>query len=159
MLYFAYGWRQMQDRCPSARFFGVALLLDHKLAFTRKSIKRGCGVADILATQGQNVWGVVYEIDARDIATLDASEGYKLGRKKNSYFRRECVVLLDGNDQQQLTAFTYFADPIPNPPLPNIEYKNLGPFPDFTGKGRFASRTASRDRCDLANIGHDHTTR
>src|SRR5215813_13500278 len=25
-------------------------------------------------------------------------------------------------------------------------YKKLGPFPDFTGKGGFASRTASRDR-------------
>jgi hypothetical protein len=41
MLYFAYGsnmnWQQMQDRCPSARFFGVALLPDHKLAFTRES--------------------------------------------------------------------------------------------------------------------------
>jgi gamma-glutamylcyclotransferase len=129
MLYFAYGsnmnWRQMQDRCPSARFFGVALLPDHKLAFTRESIRRGCGVADILPTQGQKVWGVVYEINASDIAKLDTSEGYKPGRSKNSYFRRECVVLLDGNVQQPLTIFTYFADPMSNPPLPNIDYKNL----------------------------------
>jgi len=35
----------------------------------------------------------------------------------------------------------------------------LGPFPDFTGKGGFASRTASRDRCEWLTIGHDHTTR
>jgi acyl-CoA synthetase (AMP-forming)/AMP-acid ligase II len=34
-------------------------------------------------------------------------------------------------------------------PLPrNANGKVLGPFPDFTGKGRFASRTASRDRCE-----------
>jgi len=79
MLYFAYGsnmnWQQMQERCPSARFFGVALLPDHKLAFTRKSIKRGCGVADAVPTQGQKVWGVVYEVTDRDVIKLDKSEG------------------------------------------------------------------------------------
>jgi hypothetical protein len=46
------------------------------------------------------------------------------GREKNSYFRRECVVLLNGDDQQPLAAFIYFGDPMPNPPLPNIDYKN-----------------------------------
>jgi gamma-glutamylcyclotransferase len=93
MLYFAYGsnmnWQQMQNRCPSARFFGIALLPDHKLAFTRKSIKRGCGVADAAPTQNHNVWGIVYEITAQDIEALDKSEGYMPGREKNSYFRRE----------------------------------------------------------------------
>ena len=129
MLYFAYGsnmnWQQMQDRCSSACFVGVALLPDHKLAFTRKSSKRGCGVADAVPTQGQRVWGVLYEVAALDIAELDKSEGYLPGRAKNSYFRRECVVLLNGDDQQPRTAFIYFGDPQPNPPLPNIDYKNL----------------------------------
>jgi gamma-glutamylcyclotransferase len=129
MLYFAYGsnmnWQQMEDRCPSAHFFGVALLPDHSLAFTRKSINRGCGVADVLPTQGHNVWGVVYEITDRDIIKLDKSEGYMPGRQKNSYFRRESVVLHNGDDQQPLTVFIYFGDPMQNPPLPNIEYKDL----------------------------------
>jgi gamma-glutamylcyclotransferase len=114
MLYFAYGsnmnWQQMQERCPSARFFGVAWLPDHKLAFTRKSIKRGCGVADAVPTQGQKVWGVVYEITDRDVIKLDKSEGYMPGREKNSYFRRESVVLRNGGDQQPLTVFIYFGD-------------------------------------------------
>jgi hypothetical protein len=42
---------------------------------------------------------------------------------------------------------------------PEFLLQILGPFPDFTGKGRFASRTASRDRCEWLTIGHDHTTR
>ena len=67
MLYFAYGsnmnWQQMRERCPSARFVGVALLSEHKLAFTRKSKKRGCGVADAVLEGGRKVWGVIYEID------------------------------------------------------------------------------------------------
>lgn len=129
MLYFAYGsnmnWQQMQARCPSARFISVALLPDYRLAFTRKSIKRDCGVADALPERGQKMWGVVYEISALDVGALDTSEGYRPGRKKNSYFRRECLVLLSGDDQQPLTVSSYFADPQPKPPLPNIRYKNL----------------------------------
>jgi gamma-glutamylcyclotransferase len=129
MLYFAYGsnmnWQQMQERCPSARFVGVALLPGYKLAFTRNSIKRGCGVADAVPTQGQKMSGVVYEITAVDLVELDKSEGYLPGREKNSYFRRECVILLNGEDLQSRNAFIYFGDPQPNPPLPNSDYKNL----------------------------------
>ncbi|OGR26585.1 MAG: hypothetical protein A2139_06480 [Desulfobacca sp. RBG_16_60_12] len=129
MLCFAYGsnmnWHQMRERCPSTRFVGVALLPDHKLAFTRKSENRECGVADALPEADHEIWGVVYQIDERDLGPLDSSEGYKPGRKSNSYFRRECHVLLDGEDTKPLVVFTYFADPEPNPPLPNTEYRNL----------------------------------
>lgn len=129
MLYFAYGsnmnLQQMRERCPSARFAGVALLEDHKLAFTRKSVKRGCGVADAVREDGQKIWGVVYEIDDRDVGKLDVSEGYRPGREKNSYRRHECLVLLDGDKKRPLTANSYFGDPQPDPPLPNSEYKQL----------------------------------
>jgi gamma-glutamylcyclotransferase len=129
MLYFAYGsnmdWDQMRERCPSARFVGVALLPDYELAFTRKSVKRGCGVADAVPKRGSAVWGVVYEIGDLDLGKLDTCEGYRPGREKNSYYRRECLLLLDGNGERPLTASTYFGDPQPNPPPPNAEYKNL----------------------------------
>jgi len=50
MLYFAYGsnmdWNQIRGRCPSASFLGIAVLLDHRLAFSRYSTTRNCGVAD-----------------------------------------------------------------------------------------------------------------
>ena len=75
VFYFAYGsnmnWQQMQRRCPSARFIGVALLRDHKLAFTRRSIRRNCGVADAVPRPGQKLWGVVYEIADLDVGELD----------------------------------------------------------------------------------------
>ena len=129
MHYFAYGsnmnWPQMRERCPSTRFVGTALLPNYRMAFTRNSIKRDCGVADALPAHGQKMWGVVYELSERDIGKLDTLEGYRLGQEKNSYFRRECIVLLNGNDQEPLKVFTYFGDPQPNPPLPNIDYKNL----------------------------------
>jgi len=129
MLIFAYGsnmnWDQMRERCPSSRFVGIAVLRDHKLAFTREAAKRRCGVADVVAEDGAQVWGVVYEITDLDVGKLDASEGFRPGRDKNSYYRRECLVLLDGEDQRPLTVSAYFADPQPNPPLPNAAYKNL----------------------------------
>jgi gamma-glutamylcyclotransferase (GGCT)/AIG2-like uncharacterized protein YtfP len=129
MFYFAYGsnmdWNQMRERCPSSRFVGIAVLRDHKLAFTRKSVTRGCGVADVVAEDGVQVWGVVYEIADLDLGKLDVSEGFRPGRDKNSYYRRECLVFLDGEEQRPVTVSAYFADPQPNPPLPNAAYKNL----------------------------------
>ena len=129
MLYFAYGsnmdWNQMRDRCPSSRFAGIAVLQDHTLAFTRKSVRLGCGVADVVAEDGAHVWSVVYDIADLDVGKLDVSEGFRPGGDKNSYYRRECLVFLDGEEQRPVTASAYFADPQPNPPLPNAAYKNL----------------------------------
>ena len=127
-LYFAYGsnmdWTQMQGRCPSARFVATALLPDHQLAFTRRSDSRGCGVADVVPTINRHVWGVVYEINASDLSKLDRSEGFRQGRPVNSYVRREHTVLQNGEPDQPCSAFIYFANPEPNPPLPNLAYKN-----------------------------------
>lgn len=118
-------WDQMRQRCPSSRFVEIAVLRDHKLAFTRTSVKRGCGVADVVAEDGARVWGVVYEIADLDVGTLDAQEGFRPGRGKNSYWRRECLVFLYGEDLRPLTASAYFGEPEPNPLLPNAAYKNL----------------------------------
>lgn len=129
MLVFAYGsnlsWDQMRERCPSACFVSVASLRDHKLAFTRKSARRNCGVADVLAESGAEVWGVVYEVADLDIGHLDSAEGYRPERTTNSYYRRECRVFLDGEDQRPLAVWAYFGHPEPNPPLPNASYKGL----------------------------------
>lgn len=129
MLYFAYGsnmnWEQMRERCPSAHFVGVAEMRDHRLAFTRKSITRGCGVADAVAADGNRVWGVVYEIADLDVGRLDASEGYRPGRKDNSYRREERHVFVDGDEKHPLAVWIYFGNPQPDPPPPNAEYKRL----------------------------------
>jgi Gamma-glutamyl cyclotransferase, AIG2-like len=115
VLYFAYGsnmnWAQMKERCPASCFVGIAVLPDHRLAFTRKSVKRGCGVADALRDTGRKLWSVVYEISDLDIGSLDRSEGYRSGRETNSYCRRECTVFLDGEETQPLTISTNFGEP------------------------------------------------
>lgn len=129
MLYFAYGsnmnWSQMKARCPSAAYVGIARLADHRLAFTRRSVNRGCGVADVVRQTGGSVWGAVLQLSEFDVGALDKSEGYRPGREKNSYSRRECMVFLDGDENRPVTAQTYFAEMQDNPPLPNQTYKQL----------------------------------
>ena len=128
MLYFAYGsnmdWNQMWERCPSARFVGMALLPDHKLGFTRKSQRQNCGVADAVAIAGRNLWGA-YEIDELDVGSLDASEGYRPGQKTNSCRPRERMALRDGDESRPRTVWTYFVQPEANPPLASAKYVNL----------------------------------
>ena len=129
MLYFAYGSNldcaQMKTRCSSARFICKAVLKDHRLAFTRQSKKRQCGVADVVPAKGQNTWGVVYEIDEKDIGKLDNEEGYKPDRplEKNSYVRAERVVF-DEKDNQ-LTVSIYIANRQEGDHYPNQEYKDF----------------------------------
>lgn len=129
MLYFAYGsnmdWDQMKERCHSTRFVGVAVLRDHRLAFTRRSAQRNCGVADALPDVGAAVWGAVFEITEVDVARLDAAEGYRPGRERNSYRREERHVFVAGDDKQPLAVAVYFGERENTPPLPSQEYKNL----------------------------------
>jgi len=129
VLHFAYGsnmdWSQMKDRCPTAEFVCIAELPNHRLAFTRRSIKRDCGVADAVSDNACSVWGAVYKIDEIDIQGLDRSEGYRPGRSGNSYRREEVQVLIDGDEAQPEFAFTYFANAEEDPPLPSPEYRGL----------------------------------
>ncbi len=116
MLYFAYGSNmdcaQMRRRCPSAHFVGVAKLPDHSLAFSRKSTKRGCGVADVVEKTGHDVWGVVYEIaDPKDVSNLDRSEGVP-----SAYTKESRLVYLRDQPEPLRSVSVYFAVKQDNPP-------------------------------------------
>ena len=132
MLYFAYGsnmqFDQMKERCPSARFETVARLRDYRLAFTRFSKNRQCGVADIVPSKGPDVWGAVYEITETEISVLDRSEGYRPGRSRleNAYERTQIHVEPHGSAQGPLAVWTYavVSKLTPNP-KPSREYKQL----------------------------------
>ena len=79
ILYFAYASNMAEDvmdrLCPGHRFLGVAELRDHRLAFTRRSIRTASGVADIVRADGQSVWGALYRLDAAQLAAIDEKEG------------------------------------------------------------------------------------
>lgn len=129
MLSFAYGstmdWDQMRSRCPGAGFRGVAELRNHPLAFTRRSRPGGWWVADDVPAQGESVWGVVYDIPAQDISSLDKAEGYQPGRLKTADVREEQPVYLIGHGEKPLPAAICIATKEQNPPLPNQTCKDF----------------------------------
>ena len=99
----------------------AARLPNYRLAFSRFSSRRGCGVADVVHDEGHDVWGVVYEIiDPQDLDRLDRYEGVP-----NAYTRRSITVFLRGIPEQPVDVETYFAVKEPNTPLPSVEYKAL----------------------------------
>jgi gamma-glutamylcyclotransferase len=77
--YFAYASNMAPEviarLCPQHRYLGVACLADHRLAFTRRSVKTGTGVADIIEAPGETVWGVLYKIADDELAAIDRKEG------------------------------------------------------------------------------------
>ncbi len=99
--YFAYGSNmdpeQMYKRCPDSKKIGPAVLQDHKIAFTRYSLKRKSGVADILVTPGSQVWGILYEVSASDLKSLDRYEG-----KKANAYKREAQDVYFYNEPDHL---------------------------------------------------------
>ncbi len=79
--YFAYGSNldaeQMSERCPSSRALFRARLDGYRLDFTHLSRRWGGGAADVVLHSGEWVWGVVYALDADEVALLDRFEsGY-----------------------------------------------------------------------------------
>jgi gamma-glutamylcyclotransferase (GGCT)/AIG2-like uncharacterized protein YtfP len=63
------------DAAPGAKPRGAACLPDYRLAFTRRSIRTGTGVADIVPAGGRSVWGALYDIPEDEFANLDRKEG------------------------------------------------------------------------------------
>jgi len=124
MYYFTYGSnlnREQMQRRPSARFVDVAELANHRLAFTRFSSSRGCGVADIVEAEVWSVWGVVFEITGlADVQRLDRYESVP-----KAYIRSSIAVFLSKTPEEAVNAATYFARKELHPPLPNAEYKAL----------------------------------
>lgn len=111
MLYFAYGsnldWKQIKKRVPSSSFHGIAKLENYRLDFTRKSVNRSCGVADIVKDENKDVWGAIYQFDEKDLGKLDKCEGYNPNRVENAYRRIEKMVYLEGKKDQSMTVYTY----------------------------------------------------
>jgi len=121
LYYFAYGsnmnWQQMQRRCPSSQFCCVARLPNYGFAIARHSQLRNCGTANIFPQTGNEVWGIVYDLTAKDFVTLDSFE--------DGYRRETVLVLQRGDAQQPKEVLTYIAEREDNAPRPNPEYKRL----------------------------------
>jgi gamma-glutamylcyclotransferase len=115
--YFAYASNMahevMARLCPRHAYLGIARLADYHLAFTRRSLKTGTGVADIVPARGKVVWGVLYEIGNRELDAVDRKEGYGW-----AYTRVTVPVRLeaDGQDRNAVTYVVLSREPTEVPP-------------------------------------------
>jgi gamma-glutamylcyclotransferase (GGCT)/AIG2-like uncharacterized protein YtfP len=102
-LVFAYGsnldFGQIRERCPRAGYLCDATLPGHALAFTGWSAYRQGGVATVQPRPGATVPGVLYALDAVDLARLDGYEGVP------SCYKREAVQV--ATDDGDVVAWTY----------------------------------------------------
>ncbi|XP_025901286.1 gamma-glutamylcyclotransferase [Nothoprocta perdicaria] len=87
LLYFAYGSNLLRERlvlsCPSAALRAVARLQDYKLAFGhhqgRISPLWHGGAATVVQSPGDEVWGIVWKMNASNLSSLDKQEGVEEG--------------------------------------------------------------------------------
>lgn len=87
----------IREHAPSAKKIGRARLSDYRLRFSRRSIRTGTGVADIVQALGFTVVGVLFEIDETDWGVIQKKEGLHL--EKPAY--REIVVKTYSYDEKK----------------------------------------------------------
>ncbi|XP_053117971.1 gamma-glutamylcyclotransferase [Hemicordylus capensis] len=86
-LYFAYGSNLLRERImlrnPSVAFFALANLLDYTLAFGSHQGKPSThwhgSTATIVPSPGDEVWGIVWNLNINDMHSLDIQEGVEDG--------------------------------------------------------------------------------
>lgn len=119
MLYFAYASNmhrgQMLRWCPGSRFVKAAALAGFRFVYDGFSVTWDGAVANIIKSDAETVWGVLYEITERDRLTLDAFEGYP-----RDYEHRDVEVRdRDGHVHQAMTYFR--TGRATGPPHPDYE--------------------------------------
>uniref|UniRef100_H3B5L3 gamma-glutamylcyclotransferase n=1 Tax=Latimeria chalumnae TaxID=7897 RepID=H3B5L3_LATCH len=85
--YFSYGSNLLRERLqlrnPSAGFHAAARLQNYRLAFGnhkgRLNTRWHGGVATIVESPGEKVWGVVWKLNVLDLPSLDKSGGARSG--------------------------------------------------------------------------------
>jgi len=103
--YFAYAsnmnMAQMKRWCPASRFFKPVLLEGYRFVYDGFSVPWDGAVGNIVKTEGEGVWGALYDITESDRITLDAFEGYP-----RAYDRKDVEVKdRDGNIYPAMTYF------------------------------------------------------
>jgi len=105
--HFAYGSNMLEarlrERCSSASPIGVAVAPDWKFSFSKRS-DDGSAKATISRAKGNRVLGILFELDERDLETLDGFEGRGKG-----YDRTDAFLVQTKDGTEPVRAMTYIA--------------------------------------------------
>jgi len=122
ILYFSYGSnmssKRLKKRVRSAEVISRGILVGHELKFHKKSKKDGSGKCDAFFTDNptDNIYGVIYSINEKDLDKLDKFEALGHGYEKKPVV----IKRFNGND---VKAFTYYATDIDEGLKPYTWYK------------------------------------
>jgi gamma-glutamylcyclotransferase (GGCT)/AIG2-like uncharacterized protein YtfP len=139
--YFAYGANtnldSMDQRCPGAMCLGAAQLEGYRFVFRRH--------ADVeLANPGDQVEGVIWQLDDIHLASLDAFEGFP-----NYYLR--CKAWVHSNDIGWVKAWIYFMEDQDYLALPDNSYVSM------CREGYLQNRVSTKQIDEaLENLGIDN---
>lgn len=99
--------KQLQSRAPEHRFLFNAYLPDHTINFPRWSSQWRGGLASIVPSPGERVWGIVVEITPEDLKILDEFDGEV---PQGAYRHLEAHVVKEGEETKELVT-THVAIP------------------------------------------------
>ena len=121
MYYFGYGsnmnHEQMKIRCPNAKFIKKVFLKNYKFVYDGYSKSRKGAVGNIVKSNGQIVWGGLFEIDEICRKRLDKYEGYPIA------YDRKYFDLIDDNGNE-FTSIVYLREP-KHLGKPTSEYREI----------------------------------
>ena len=98
---------QLKRRAPEHKCLFKAYLPDHTIHFCRFSSQWRCGLASITPSQGERVWGVVFDLTDEDLKILDAFEGEV---PEGAFRHLEATVVTEDGHKELVT--THSATPI-----------------------------------------------
>jgi gamma-glutamylcyclotransferase len=89
---------QLKRRAPEHKFLFKAYLPDHTIQFGRWSSQWRCGLATVVPSQGERVWGAVFDLTEEDLKELDTFDG----DLPEGAFRHVEVTVITEDDQKEL---------------------------------------------------------
>ena len=111
MKFFLYGDHlnpsQLKRRAPEHRFLMLAALPEHTIKFCRWSSQWRCGLASVIPSPGEQVWGAVFEVTDEDLKLMDLFEE---DVPANAFRQVQVSVVTETGEKMLVT--TYAATPI-----------------------------------------------
>ena len=109
--------KRLKSRIGSAKMIGIGILHNHHLEFHKISSKDQSGKCDVVASESNIVYGVLFEIDKEQKTKLDEREGLGKGYAEKTV----AVELIESGEI--ICAVTYYATKIDPKLKPYTWYK------------------------------------
>lgn len=101
--YFAYGSNmnlsQMRERCPHSEKIDIGYMNDAEVFFPSFYGPWNSGMAGYKLSLGSKMWGVIYDLDSRDLEVMRDYEDYVPGREIHLNNYNEVMVDIISNDK------------------------------------------------------------